>query len=970
MNNNLTAIAPSTVSSDSPIVASTWKPDWEEVKRHCQLLGRDYKSVRLRFINPVTGKAACKPCTPQSVRWYSDNGYNCYLVVNTGGDKAADIVECNAIWFEHDDLDKQLQETLWQTLGLPMPTFQINTGGASIHSYWVFDTPHTELADWKSLQSDLVDYAGADKSVKDISRVLRLAGGVYFKKKSGEPVAVSTIINATGTRYSFEDLRAIVPVPVATPEVKPAKVKPSKVKHLPPVDSKPSQSGGISYADAIARIEALSGDVANYRWEGHNWIQDKSNPNKWRGCCPIHTSESGTSFVVSNNRWYCAGDNVGGTLLEYEAYLDGLPSVPEGKAFLDFVEAKFNLKVERSSARSRSQSPATAATSGVDVPPEGTPQEKQPILDLVAIAQSFCATDTNTIKYFHKQKSFFLYQQNHWERVDDFIIKTDLTRWLTANNYLINADKKVKDLVEISKSLVHGQLDDNNKFLPFLDGCLNLSTFRFVPHSADIGNLFTLPRNYLTDEVETPTIDRFFKELTNNNEVAIAQIESFMAATLRRMSTCQKFLHLLGSAGSGKGTFLRLLTALVGSTNTHTSSLGVLENDKFEAFNLINKLLVTFPDEHKIGGNLNRFLSLSGGDELRCEEKHKQSFSIPYRGMVAIASNYEVFVTDAMDAVHRRRILISCNHKPATPDPFLDQKLQAELPALTKRLLALSEEEILRSLNLRLQSPEVWESRVNSNSVAAWMDEHVIFDPNHKAVVGRSKDEVLGDSGIPLTLFGSYSMFCRQGGYVQRSLNNFSQDVILTARTFFNKEVVKGRSNQGKYLQGIRLRLAGEATLDEECTPVPTRVYPSADLKPFPGKESADRVFPDQKVLHTKKPDVTTSHPPLPLEVLPTPPDKIESKKLSPEVYTVGTTHTAQESESTQGSAQGRHGCTPLLTIDDLEIGAVYLYLAPGNRLHHQCTVTSLDMEKSVITIQFEDSTKEYPYPEQLGRVG
>src|SRR5262249_10607088 len=46
---------------------------------------------------------------------------------------------------------------------------------------------------------------------------------------------------------------------------------------------------------------------------------------KWRGGCPWHKSDSGTSFVVSIDSllWYCAGCNVGGAPLQYLWKLQG-----------------------------------------------------------------------------------------------------------------------------------------------------------------------------------------------------------------------------------------------------------------------------------------------------------------------------------------------------------------------------------------------------------------------------------------------------------------------------------------------------------------------------------------------------------------------------------------------------------------------------------------------------------------------
>jgi hypothetical protein len=39
----------------------------------------------------------------------------------------------------------------------------------------------------------------------------------------------------------------------------------------------------------------LTADLV-YDWPGHNWHRSH---RKWRGACPHHTSESGTSFNVS-----------------------------------------------------------------------------------------------------------------------------------------------------------------------------------------------------------------------------------------------------------------------------------------------------------------------------------------------------------------------------------------------------------------------------------------------------------------------------------------------------------------------------------------------------------------------------------------------------------------------------------------------------------------------------------------------
>ena len=49
----------------------------------------------------------------------------------------------------------------------------VDTGGKSIHCYWVLKKPVAAEV-WKPIQIRLVDYCKADKNIKDASRCMRL----------------------------------------------------------------------------------------------------------------------------------------------------------------------------------------------------------------------------------------------------------------------------------------------------------------------------------------------------------------------------------------------------------------------------------------------------------------------------------------------------------------------------------------------------------------------------------------------------------------------------------------------------------------------------------------------------------------------------------------------------------------------------------------------------------------------------
>ena len=135
-------------------------------------------------------------------------GRGCYFVVNGGGHSDRNVQKGRAVFFEHDNLDKNLQRDLWKKLGLPEPTIQIDTGGKSIHTKYTFSTP-CSVEQWRELQADLLEFVDGDRQIKNPSRVMRLAGAYHLKP--GRESIQSQIILNTGRVYSHEELRSIIP---------------------------------------------------------------------------------------------------------------------------------------------------------------------------------------------------------------------------------------------------------------------------------------------------------------------------------------------------------------------------------------------------------------------------------------------------------------------------------------------------------------------------------------------------------------------------------------------------------------------------------------------------------------------------------------------------------------------------------------------------------------------------------------
>ena len=189
--------------------------DFSEARRFIALLGKPAGTIRLRaFLHRLhpdkpSDKGRKGGARKPLIKQWQAEGRGVYVVINDGGDTNAEITACRAFFAEWDDRPREWQLTAWQELGLPEPTFQINTGGKSIHSYWVLADPITP-SHWELVQGRLLDYCDADRSIKNSSRVMRLPGS-YYAEADGSLGEMCRMVTSAGHRYSVADIEACLP---------------------------------------------------------------------------------------------------------------------------------------------------------------------------------------------------------------------------------------------------------------------------------------------------------------------------------------------------------------------------------------------------------------------------------------------------------------------------------------------------------------------------------------------------------------------------------------------------------------------------------------------------------------------------------------------------------------------------------------------------------------------------------------
>jgi putative DNA primase/helicase len=374
-----------------------------------------------------------------------------------------------------------------------------------------------------------------------------------------------------------------------------------------------------------------------------------------------------------------------------------------------------------------------------------------------------------------------------------------------SHSYITNIIKKLRCILIERKWVERSP----KEILPFRNGVVEVATGNLLPHSPDYRLTWQLPREHNPLATNWNTIDAYLDHLSGGNSALKDIYLCFCNAVLKGRADLQKFLHMIGIGGSGKGTFARLITDLIGEENILSTTLEDWCSNRFESANAYRKRLVVFWDEDKQTGNIGKFLSLTGGDWIRAEEKGKKGFQYRYDGMTLVMSNTPIFTGSAASRIKRRVITTPCN---AVVSPLqvrdIGQEFKPELDAFTNYVLSIPDSHVTAVLRGLKDVPECtlefWENRMRVDSIASWLNDRVIYDPLAKTAVGCDKDEAL--NGTPVTLYGSYCHHARQSGAGVKSHRNFSPDLLELCRSVLGWEIEHVHTKTGKFIRGLRLR--------------------------------------------------------------------------------------------------------------------------------------------------------------------
>ena len=366
-------------------------------------------------------------------------------------------------------------------------------------------------------------------------------------------------------------------------------------------------------------------------------------------------------------------------------------------------------------------------------------------------------------------------------------------------------------------------------FIPFRNGVLCTKTFKFSEgKQKDLFLRHKLAYEYNTS-AECPEFMKWIKGALDKDQEKL--IQAFARALLTGYTAGERFLHLVGPGGTGKSTMQQLMVALAGFHGTHTSSLEVIETNKFESYNLIGKRLLLLTDESNYNKRMDVLKKLtSASDTLRAERKYgKEIISFKPECLVCIASNEHITSNDSSSGLERRRLTI-------VMDKVVDPSKRTELISVFEDRIegsfvpemsgivswALSMDyAIMKDIlaNPTKHVPSLNKTNIEAllfnNQFIAWLNDCCLYAPNTITPVGagaRKPNTDEGEKGMYVSnaygaLYPSYANFCKSCGYKPAAKHRFVERTKEALTNILKLPGTKVVLNDGiPGIKGLRLK--------------------------------------------------------------------------------------------------------------------------------------------------------------------
>ena len=352
---------------------------------------------------------------------------------------------------------------------------------------------------------------------------------------------------------------------------------------------------------------------------------------------------------------------------------------------------------------------------------------------------------------------------------------------------------------------------DTEEFIAAANGMLRLADFKLLPFSPSYRRRNKLAVSF-DPQARCPLfLDTLMRPALDDDDLNLVQ--RWCGLALLGENLAQRILLLTGTAGGGKGAFVRVLCGIIGLSNIASLRTELL-CERFEVGRFLGRTLLygaDVPDNFLNQRSASVLKSLTGGDPVTGELKNSNELLeiiCRFNAIITSNSRLTVYLEGDTDA-WRRRLAIVCYNRPKPAHAITD---------LSERILR---EEGAGVLNWMLEGQKQlradnWELQLNGRQQRR-VDDLLLESNGHHEFVRRCMAKA---DGALLTIndaYQAYVDFCTDLGWTAITRNQFGRripDAVVQAYSIAPRRDIRigtGKDQQG--WKGLKLvQTAGKSS--------------------------------------------------------------------------------------------------------------------------------------------------------------
>ncbi len=285
-------------------------------------------------------------------------------------------------------------------------------------------------------------------------------------------------------------------------------------------------------------------------------------------------------------------------------------------------------------------------------------------------------------------KTLYFYNGKKWELLEQDACISLITSFFDEKGVSYNYNN-AESLFKLLRAKLDTLEKQNNNYIPFSNGVIDKKTGKFLPHNQHFYLRNTLNIFYSLENKSMPNFDKWLNWTSQNDEQKKRRILAALYMILSNSYEWQLFLEITGVGGSGKSIFNEIAVMLAGEENTASINLKDLEKTSTRTI-LLDKILIFAPDQGRISTDGALLKGLTGEDTLLFDPKYGNSFNAKVQAIFLMTNNDPVIFTEHNGGISRRRVLFHFSEKVPDnmKDPYLKEKIRAELPQIINLILS------------------------------------------------------------------------------------------------------------------------------------------------------------------------------------------------------------------------------------------------------------------------------------------